>query len=792
MLKRLIEVALPLKEISDQSAREKSVRHGHISTLHIWWARRPLAACRAAVFASLIPDPDDPTCPESFRTLVRKLLNRNEFIPKDGDGSPTDDTPRNRCLEFIKYLVRWENSNNAEYIEPARKLIAAAHKLLQPGTGDAPPKVLDPFSGGGAIPLEAQRLGCNAQAFDLNPVAHLLELCTLVYPQTYGQPESRPVPEYIKQLIAHNRALKKTKGQDRPLLPKDDIDKIEPTHLDKVLPNVQISEAEYRKNPLAADVKYWGSWVLECANRDIGHFYPKGPNGNKRLAYLWAHTLPCPNPSCGVAVPLIKQMWLANTPRKKAWLVLIPKPESIQFEVRQGALGDYDPSQGTIRLGAMRCPVCEQGVYDKSQIKTAAKRGLGLMPLCLVTAPEGEVRSYELFTATDKRAFVDATALWNTLRTAKCDGLTTIPDELIGRDYEWVLKPPMFGLTTWGDQFNPRQGVAMATFAKYVRLVADHLDREYAVAVCSMLTLVVGRLADKCAIQCVWNGLRENLEHVFGRQAIPMSWDYGEVNPFSEEMGGWLSNLDWVLRCVESLTPAGSPASVHRGSATRLPMEADSLDAVITDPPYYDAVPYADLSDFFYIWHKRCLRGLLPDLYRTPVTPKTEELVEQSNKVTPAERRKKTKGFFEAGMRNAFAEICRVLRPGGIGGVMFAHSSTAAWEALIGGMLASGIYVVSSWPLHTERKGRLRANNSAALASSILLICRKREEHEADEQWDNVRRDLKRVSQERLAFFWAQGIRGADFFIWVFDRIRGKRNGVIAGALPQTPGFCEA
>jgi len=216
MLKRLIEVALPLKEVSEQSAREKSIRHGHISTLHIWWARRPLAACRAVVFASLIPDPDDPECPESFRTLVKELLGRNEFTPKNGDGSAIADTPRNRCLEFIKHLVRWENSNDPDYIEPARKLIAAAHKFLHPGAEGQTPKVLDPFAGGGSIPLEALRLGCEAHAIDLNPVAHLIELCTLVYPQKYGQPDSRPVPDYIKRLIVHNRGKKKARGKDRP------------------------------------------------------------------------------------------------------------------------------------------------------------------------------------------------------------------------------------------------------------------------------------------------------------------------------------------------------------------------------------------------------------------------------------------------------------------------------------------------------------------------------------------------------------------------------------------------
>lgn len=372
MLKRLIEVALPLKDISEHSAREKSIRHGHISTLHIWWARRPLAACRAAVFASLIPDPDDPECPEEFRKLVMDILGKSKFQPTNGDGSSIEDTPRNRCLEFIKHLVRWENSNNHDYIDPARKLIAAAHRFLHPDAEGEAPKVLDPFAGGGAIPLEALRLGCEAHAIDLNPVAHLIQLCTLVYPQKYGQPDSRSVPDYIKQLIARNRMKQGAKDG------ADLFDKVEASTAtdDEIIPNVEITEIEYRQNPLAADVRYWGHWVLEVARREISHLYPLGHDGATRLAYLWAHTLTCPNPSCRATVPLIKQLWLANTPRRKVCVELHTKNGSVEFAIHNDEPKGWDASEGTIKLGAMRCPVCQQGVYDKHQIKVAARGGL--------------------------------------------------------------------------------------------------------------------------------------------------------------------------------------------------------------------------------------------------------------------------------------------------------------------------------------------------------------------------------------------------------------------------------
>ncbi|HZZ29150.1 MAG TPA: DUF1156 domain-containing protein [Pirellulales bacterium] len=262
-------------EISEQSAVDNRARSGHIRTLHIWWARRPLVACRAVLFASLIPDPDDLECPEEFRKFVMELLKKEQFRPRaesgaNGNGTngkPVEDTPRNRCVEFIKHLVRWENSNNPEYIEPARKLIATAHKFLHPGAKSNAPKVLDPFAGGGAIPLEALRLGCEAHAIDLNPVAHLIELCTLVYSQKYGQPNSRPVPDYIKRLIVHNLEKRKAQGKHRPLL--DESEATIKIADGEVIPDVEIAADDYEKNPLAADVRYWGYFLLQLVTNTI-------------------------------------------------------------------------------------------------------------------------------------------------------------------------------------------------------------------------------------------------------------------------------------------------------------------------------------------------------------------------------------------------------------------------------------------------------------------------------------------------------------------------------------------
>jgi adenine-specific DNA methylase len=307
--------------------------------------------------------------------------------------------------------------------------------------------------------------------------------------------------------------------------------------------------------------------------------------------------------------------------------------------------------------------------------------------------------------------------------------------------------------------------VALATFAKYVKRALHEEHDDYSTAVRAFLTMTHGRLADKCAIQCVWNSAGEKLEHVFSRQAISMSWDYGELNPFSGRMGDWVANLEWVVRSIESGSEISRPATARRGSATRLPENNSSMHYVITDPPYYDSVLYADLNDLFYVWHKRCLGRYMQELYRTPVTPKSQELVQQSNRYTPAPKRKKSRDFFESGMREAFAEMGRVMTDKSVGGVMFAHSSTSAWEALIRGMLEAGVYVTGSWALHTERSGRLRARDSAALASSIHLVCRKRTFSSEAGLWDDVRKQLQAVAKERLDYFWSQGIRGADFFI---------------------------
>ncbi len=773
MLKRLIEVALPLKEVSEQSAREKSIRHGHISTLHIWWARRPLAACRAAVFASLIPDPDDPECPEDFRTLVTETLKRSEFIPKNGDGSATEDTPRNRCLEYIKYLVRWENSNKPEYIEPARKLIAAAHKFLHPGADGDAPKVLDPFAGGGAIPLEALRLGCEAHAIDLNPVAHLIELCTLVYPQRYGQPDSRAVPSYIERLVALNRA-KKSKGEERPLL-KDEQPHgpVTGAEAEEIVPDVEITAAEYRKNPLAADVRYWGHWILEQAHREIGQFYSPDSDGSIPVAYLWARTVKSPDPTTNASIPLIRQLWLCKKSKRKVALRMTPnvKTGRCEFTIAEGKEIDFGPDEGTMKRGQVACPFSGT-VMSGEDLRRESKAGrMDQQLIAVVTVKPGRSgRRYRAATEADLADFVSAVRMGKAMYEQS--GSSDIPSETVTPDRpspnsRGLSAVVRYGMDKFGNMFNARQLLLLVTFSRLVRKAVDLMgegDAAYATGVGTYLAFAVDRLAENSSILCRWNATSEKLQGTFGRQALAMVWDYCETSPFGGSVGSWdslIANQVNGFSYCNFRTEASSQA-IH-GSADRLPAEAGSVDLVLTDPPYYDSVPYSDLSDFFYVWLKRTVGHMYGSVLRTPLTPKSQELIAYYG--SGKRSIQKTPEWYEEGMRRAFSEFNRVLRTGAVACVMFAHKTTAAWEALISGLLGAGIVVDASWPLHTEKGTRLVARNAAALASSVTLVCRRRGDQTGSGLWDDVRNELKQVAKERLDFFWSHGIRGADFFI---------------------------
>ena len=691
--KTFIETTLPVREVSQESAGEKNIRHGHISTLHIWWARRPLAASRATIYAALVPEPKD--------ELER--LNRAEFITK---------------------LCKWENSLNSYYIERAKKDILAAN-------GGKPPKVLDPFAGGGAIPLEALRLGCETHASDLNPVAVLIEKATLEFPQKYGQPVTRK--------------------EATPL-----------------------GEVEREVNPLLEDVRRWGNWVLEESKKEIGHFYPLDPDGSLPVGYIWARTVRCKNPSCGAEIPLMRQTWLANKDNKKVALRIVPRGNRVEFEILEGRAIDFNPEEGTVARAKVICPCCRSGLSDK-EVRRQFQEGQASQRMVAVVLrhPDRQGKTYRVAMDRDVQVFREAEKYLEKEREELWAewGFDPVPDEEIYRDRPSPNARGLSAITryhmcVWGDLFNSRQKLALITFAEKVQqahalMLADGYEEDYARAVVTYLALGVDRLADKDSVLCRMIPQTEAIGFTYGRQALSMLWDYIEMNPL-EHASGWHTTLNEILENIKHCCGFQNvPASVTQASATALPYPDNCFDAVITDPPYYDNVPYADLSDFFYVWLKRTLGEVYPDLFSTPLTPKNIEIVWHQRHGGSYE---KGKEFFEKTLTQAFSEFCRVLKDNGIAVIVFAHKTTAAWETIINALLNSGLYLSASWPLHTEMKVRLNAQETASLASSIYMVCRKRTTSEAA-YFSEIKQELEERIRQKLDQFWNEGIGGSDFFI---------------------------
>jgi len=699
---RLIETDFPLRAVSEQSVREKNIRHGHISTLHIWWARRPLAASRATALAALLPD--DPKRRNGFLLLVEQI-------------APWE-------------VVSGQDPGGARLLEKARQLIREAH-------GGRAPRVLDCFAGGGAIPLEALRLGCETYALDCNPVAVLLNKAVLEFPQK----------RYPAVLTAP------THPPDQGTLGLRDQREV---------------------NPLLEAVKHWGNWVLEEARKELAQFYPADRDGSIPVGYIWARTLPCQNPACGAEIPLMRQTWLAKKDRKQVALRLIPhKPaRRVDAEIVEGSRIDFDPEEGTVSRAHVKCPVCGGTMDDDTTRKLFREGKAGQRMMAVVLHhPKRTGKTYRLPTERDLAAYHDAeTALKKKSAQLREEwGIEPVPDEPLPPLETLGFRVQRYGLTRWGDLFNTRQKLALITFADKVRqaharMTAASTDPELAKAVTTYLAVTYDMMAVSCNTLCRWENTRELIADVFSRQALPMLWDFGELNPLSAGSGSWSKVFYYLSGVIQNTTASldlQSSSQVHHASATALPWPDDHFDAVLTDPPYYDNVPYSDLSDFFYVWLKRTIGDLYPDLFATPLTPKSEEMVADASKANGmgnAMRR------FEQMLTQAFAEIRRVLRPDGIAVIVFAHKTTAAWETVINALLKAGLYMTASWPIHTEMQARLRAQDSAALASSIYMVCRKRTSSAVGE-FGKVRREIEDRISRKLAQFWDEGIRGADFFM---------------------------
>jgi adenine-specific DNA methylase len=632
------------------------------------------------------------------------------FDPMGTDGRDFNDplVLRIALLDFIADFANWDNSTKKEYLETSRALTQSAHESLggAPGTK---PLVVDPFAGGGSIPLEALRVGADAFAGDLNPVAVLLNKVVLEYIPKYGQ-------------------------------------------------------------RLADEVRKWGEWIKQEAEKELTQFYLKDPDGATPIAYLWARTIICEGPSCGAEVPLMRSLWLAKKSSRSVALRIVPKPEKkrVDFEIIEN-VQIKDVGEGTVRRGSATCPCCgftTPVASVRKQLKTRRGGAADAMMFCVVTTRPGQQgRFYRLPTERDLEAVRKAAEELDRRKKDYKGELSLVPDEPTpqggGSGAGRAFSQRNYGMDTFEDLFTPRQSLALTTLARLVReagkkLAAEH-ENGMAAAVQTCLAFAVDRMADKNASLTMWNNVGEKIEHVFSRQALPITWDFPEVGIFSGSTGNWLSHIDLVSKGVDFEIYANSSGHVKCTSATSNPLPDNCAQSLVTDPPYYDAVPYADLSDFFIVWLKRTIAALNSDIFIEKLAPKKDECIVD-------EIKGKDKKYFEMTMGKAMAEGRRVLSQDGIGVVVFAHKSTSGWEAQLQAMIDAGWTITGSWPIDTERPGRLRAQDSAALASSIHLVCRPRApgSESAIGDWRDVLQELPVRIHEWMPRLAQEGVVGAD------------------------------
>jgi putative DNA methylase len=678
--KKLIEVALPLASINAASAREKSLRHGHPSTLHLWWARRPLAACRAVLFASLVDDPS--SHPEMFPS---KALQ---------------DTERERLFRLIERLVEWENTTNEH-------VLAEAKAEIRRSVGEKLPTVYDPFCGGGAIPIESQRLGLPTLASDINPVAVIITKSLTEIPWRFRG--IRPVHPSLRGPL-NERSWDKASG-------------------------------------LAADLDAYGQDVFEAARAKIGSFYPatrlsSGANA-PTIAWLWARTVACPNPVCGATIPLVKTFGLCTRPGKEwsAEPVVDRVAKTVRFETRAGK-----PSRsGTMNRRGAQCLVCGEPV-SLAYIRAEGKAKRMEVQMLAIVADTGRGRAYLPANEQHERDAASAAPGW------------TIDAELVLNPR--YMSPPLYGMTKFGDLFTQRQLLAMTTLCDLIRAVHYRIEqdavaagmpadlgslesgasgaRAYATAVTTYLALALDRLGDYSSNLCSWHASREVITHVFARQTLSMTWDFVEVNPLSDSSGNFSGALDWVRKCVAAAS-ASAPAAAWIADATAPPPD-QTPKLIATDPPYYDNVPYADLSDFFYVWLRSSIGHVYPESMATLLVPKREELVADQARFGSDAQKART--FFEDGLRRAFIGLREQQTSAAPALIFYAFKQTEidrdepdrelagrvsiGWETMLSAVLDAGLSITGTWPMTSELANRQRAQDSNALASSVVLVCRPR------------------------------------------------------------------
>lgn len=812
--KKLIEVALPIKEISAESVRDKSIRHGHISTLHLWWARRPLPVCRAIVFASLVPDPLDENCPQAFRDAIEALLNSKtgsaltykpyDDIPYTSIKDPMEDNERNRLMMFIgKFsdkcqenmlagkstlpkeqlsdgsLIKWENKNNPKILRIARELIwVAYHSENAPSQPFATlensfnvafdaikkaedelysivdrneetpevkekeaelqqaidnflqqmPSVFDPFAGGGAIPLEAARLGCRSYGNDINPVAHIIERGSAEFPQKYGKPITYSKKEFEKLYGEDGQKMLKEKGI---LLDMDGMYKI--------------------PNRLSWDVEYYAKKILSMSKKDVGWLYPTDKDGNEIVAYYWARAAKCSNPSCGAEVPMLKGFYLANTSRKKIFLKPIVDGKNISFEIKEGISNDKPFLKS--RECSLTCPCCGS-VTSGKDVKDQCKSHNIKERLIAVIREGKNGKTYHLPSEKDIE-----------VSKYKPEHLVK-PEGNLPKNDSQNLKIPLWGFETWASMFSDRQLNVLDNIISNFKAICDDWEDEYSHVVETFLAIWIDRIVLVNTSFGRWNVAGEKIEHPYNRQAIPMMFDFPESNPFCESSGSAINQLDWITRYLESESScqfSAHFANASSGEKTQFPLK--SISACVTDPPYYDAIAYADLSDFFYVWMKKTLGNVYRINFATPLTPKIDECT--AIKYHYEGDTNKAKKHFESKLTQILDAI--ELQTTDIVSIMFAHQSTEAWTTLCNSIVDARMNIMGSWPMDTEMANRSLGLAGAALESSVTVACRPSERHGYGDYKD-VKHNIENKVTEEVNYLYDLGFRGADLLTACFGQ----------------------
>ncbi len=725
--RRLIEDFLPANSVGEVASSEPRTR-GHISTLHVWRARRPLVACRAAVYGALVP--------------------ASLFIPENGPDNKKQSLGRANAAKFFERLCKYPG--NPTVIKEAQRHILEAHaERLTNETGRkvtvedieigrAPrPKVLDMFAGGGAIPIEAARLGCESHALDLNPVAYLIELCTVTFPQRFGGELADDIETWGKII------LKRTQQDVSDVLAR--------------IPTV-------RNEPRAIQLTLGDGSELKPQSEEYSV-----------VAYYWTRTIPCPNPQCKGAVPLYRQTWLRNKSSGYVALKAVPDMTKrvMRFQVvkarTEAGLG-FDPSSGSAG-SSTACPFCQTALDGPYVRRYGDEKGFGQQFMCVIALnPDGPGKLYLVDESlADIEAEHQAVSEQRAAEIERELGPSSLDEEIppTGNAGLATGNSYLYGIRTFRQAFTPRQRYILLTMAREVhrahkKMIEQGFDQERSKAITTYLGLWLSRLTDRCNGLARWDNSGEKVQSLTSLKRFAMAWDFPEVNLFGGASGDAWGNLQYITSVVRQEGQHRNPVKVVRGSAAELPYDNGTFDAVVTDPPYYDNESYSELSDVCYVWLRPTIGFLYPEHFAGQLTPKKKECVAAAYRQGG---KQKARTYYEDCLFESLREAHRVTKPGGILIVVYAHKTTLGWATLVDALRRAGYEVAEAWPLATETKARVAHQGDAALASSIFLVARRREAPETGSYEEQVRRDLEKIVRERVDSLWKMGITGADLVI---------------------------